>query len=312
MGCSGATLARFDDYLIGSLRLQDSMRFPRIALLGSGYIGGSAVLAARRAGLVDHVVGYDPDPKATAGAVELGIVDTVAADPEEAVRQASLILLAAPVRAIPKLLQTIAAAVPASATIVDVGSVKKDIVAAAEAVLLAGQFVGCHPMAGAEFSGIAAARADLFPGRLCFLCPCPRTRAPAVDAAHAFWRGVGCQLATVDPDVHDRLMAAQSHLPHVAAFALAAALDSVLPFLEANSPAAPPNTSLRDTTRIAASGPGVWRDIFLANAQHLVPLMDELEIWVKNIRAAVASKDAQTLERVLSVGQAARKRLIKG
>lgn len=292
--------------------MQDSIRFSRIALLGVGYIGGSAVLAARRAGLVDHAVGYDPDPTATAAAVELGVIDEVATDPEEAVRQASLILLAAPVRAIPKLLQGISAAVPGDATIIDVGSVKKDIVATAESVLLAGQFVGCHPMAGAEFSGIAAARPDLFPGRLCFLCPCRGTRPAAVDAAHAFWSGVGCDTATVDPDVHDRLMAAQSHLPHVAAFALSAALDSVLPFLEAHSPAAPPNTSLRDTTRIAASGPGVWRDIFMANAQHLLPLVDELEIRVKNIRAAVASKDAQALERILSVGQAARKRLIKG
>jgi prephenate dehydrogenase len=291
--------------------LETPIRFSRLALLGVGYIGGSAALAARRAGLVDHVTGYDPKTSAGTTALASGVIDSIAFAPDEAVRDADLVLLAAPVCAIPALLYAAAPTIPSTATVIDVGSVKAGVVEAAEAARLADRFVGCHPMAGAEFSGVEAARPDLFPGRLCFVCPRPSTQPKALEATRAFWSGIGCTVAAVDADVHDRLMAAQSHLPHVASFALAAALSSVLPFLEASTPAAPPNTSLRDTTRIAASGPGVWRDIFLANADHLLPLIDELETCVKGIRAAIASGDGQALERILAAGQATRRRLVK-
>jgi prephenate dehydrogenase len=115
----------------------------------------------------------------------------------------------------------------------------------------------------------------------------------------------------IDPDIHDRLMAAQSHLPHVAAFALAAALAPGLPFLEATPTPASPTTSLRDTTRIAASGPNVWRDILLANAQHLLPLIQELENCVAAIKSAVAAGDGDKLARLLATAQDCRRRLVK-
>jgi prephenate dehydrogenase len=120
-------------------------------------------------------------------------------------------------------------------------------------------------MAGAEYSGVEAANGEIFAGRVCFICPGPSAQACALAAAHEFWRSLSCQAVTLDAEIHDRLMAAQSHLPHVAAFALAAALLPAMPFLESTSTAASPTTSLRDTTRIAASGPAIWRDILLAN-----------------------------------------------
>jgi prephenate dehydrogenase len=291
--------------------LQTQVRFPRLTLLGVGYIGGSAGLAARRAGVVGEIVGYDPSPVATQAAIRMGILDAVAASPAMAVVGASVVLLAAPVRSMSDLMHAMAPALLPETTVFDVGSVKAGIVAAAEAALPAGCFVGCHPMAGAEFSGVEAADANIFTGRVCFICPSRGARESAVVAANDFWRGLGCQTATIEPETHDRLMAAQSHLPHVAAYALAGALATAMSFLEATTTAASPTTSLRDTTRIAASGPEVWRDILLANAAHVLPLIQELETRVAEIKSAVADGDGETLERVLSAAQACRKRLVK-
>jgi len=241
----------------------------------------------------------------------MGIIDTVAASPEAAVAGASIVLLAAPVRSMDALLRAIAPALTRETTVMDVGSVKAGIVAAAEAALPEGRFVGCHPMAGAEFSGVEAANADIFAGRVCFICPSRNALASAEAAAHAFWRGAGCQTATIEPDTHDRLMAAQSHLPHVAAFALAGALSSAMSFLERTTTVSSPTTSLRDTTRIAASGPAVWRDILLANATHVLPLIQELEMRVAEIKSAVATGDGESLERILADAQSCRRRLVK-
>jgi prephenate dehydrogenase len=291
--------------------LQSQVHFPRLALLGVGYIGGSAALAARRAGVVGHVIGYDTNPQATLAARQSGIVDIVAASPEDAARGASLILLAAPVQSLAVLVRSLAPSLASDATVIDVGSVKSAVVLAAEAALPDGQFVGCHPMAGAEFSGVEAADADIYPGRVCFVCPARNATAAAVVAAQGFWRGIGCQTLTIDPELHDRLMAAQSHLPHVAAFALAAALASDLSFLESFVTPANSATSLRDTTRIASSGPKVWRDILLANAHHVLPRIEQLEKCVGDIRAAVAAGDGAALEHLLTAGQACRQRLVK-
>jgi prephenate dehydrogenase len=291
--------------------LPSPVQFPRLALLGVGYIGGSAALAARQAGLVGQIVGYDTDSQATQAARQAGIVDTVATSPEDAARGASLVLLAAPVQSLDGLVRRLAAVLADDATVIDVGSVKTSVVLAAEAVLPGGQFVGCHPMAGAEFSGVDAADADIFAGRVCFICPARNAKCDAIATAHAFWRGIGCQTLAIDPEIHDRLMAAQSHLPHVAAFALSAALASDLPFLETSATPASPTTSLRDTTRIASSGPKVWRDILLANASHVLPLIRELEKCVGEIGAAVAAGDGVALESVLSIGQTCRRRLVK-
>ena len=283
----------------------------RLALLGVGYIGGSAALAARRAGLAARIVGYDPSPAASEAAIRMGILDGVCASPQEAVLGATLVLMAAPVRSMDGLLRAIAPTLPGGATVIDVGSVKTGIVAAAAAVLPAGGFVGCHPMAGAEFSGVESARAEIFKDRICFVCPSRNTRPLAMEAAHAFWRGIGCQTVAIEPEIHDRLMAAQSHLPHIAAYALAGALASALPFLDSTTSVASPTTSLRDTTRIAASGPAVWRDILLANATHVLPLLDSLESRVAEIKSAVATDDGEALERILTAAQACRKQLVK-
>jgi prephenate dehydrogenase len=240
----------------------------------------------------------------------MGILDAAAASPKR--RSSGRPWCFSPHRcgAWHDLMHAIAPALLPETTVIDVGSVKAGIVAAAER-LARGRFVGCHPMAGAEFSGVEAADANIFAGRVCFICPSRNARESAVAAAHDFWRGVGCQTVTIEPEIHDRLMAAQSHLPHVAAFALAGALAPAMPFLDATTTAASPTTSLRDTTRIAASGPAVWRDILLANAAHVLPLIQELETRVAEIKAAVVGGDGEALERILAAAQSCRKRLVK-
>jgi prephenate dehydrogenase len=283
-----------------------------VALLGVGYIGGSAVLAARQAGLVGHVVGYDVSAAACAAGQQKGVLDASASTLAEAVRDAALVVLAAPVRSLESILRQLARVLPPGAAVIDVGSVKSTVVTAAEVALPSGQFVGCHPMAGAEFCGVECADAGIFAGRACFLCRPSNVAPAALDAANAFWAGIGCRVVAIDPQTHDRLMAAQSHLPHVAAYALAGALVPSLPFLDSTTAEASPTTSLRDTTRIAASNPAVWRDIFLANAENLLPLIEELEISVRDIKAAVAKGDAAGLETLLARGQSARQHLVKG
>jgi prephenate dehydrogenase len=284
---------------------------PRLALIGVGYIGSSAVLAARRAGLVGSVAGYDVDAKAGPLALARGVVDEMADSAEAAVVGASLVLLAAPVLSLAGLLRRIAGKLAPTATIIDVGSVKQSIVLEADTALPSGRFVGCHPMAGAEHAGVGAADPEIFAGRVCFLCPSARTNADATRAATLFWQGIGCQVVSIEPSLHDHLMAAVSHLPHVAAFALAASLSDALPLIESNALLGRPTTSLRDTIRVAGSSPQVWRDILLANREHLLPLVRELEQRVSTIGAAMAAGDAAALEAALALGQSSRQRLVK-
>jgi len=285
--------------------------FSRLALIGVGYIGGSAALAARRAGLVGGVTGYDVAPQAGSLALARGVVDEMAGSAEDAAAGASLVLLATPVQSLASLVRRIAGRLAPTATVIDVGSVKQPVGLEADAALPDGRFVGCHPMAGAEHGGVAAADPEIFVGRMCFLCPSDRTSAEAVRAAEQFWRGLGCQVASIEASLHDRLMAAVSHLPHVAAFALAASLSDALPLVESNALAGRPTTSLRDTIRIAASSPQVWRDILLANREYLLPLVRELEHRVSTLGAAMAAGDAAALEAALTLGQACRQRLVK-
>jgi prephenate dehydrogenase len=283
-----------------------------MSLLGVGYIGGSLALAARAAGRVSRVVGYDPDPQALAVARARGIIDASAATPDQAVASARLVVLAAPVASLGELARRLAPALSPQALVIDVGSVKARVVATVEAALGTGRFVGCHPLAGTERSGPPAAEATLFRDRLCIVSPGPKASPEAVGEAVAFWEALGARVLTIPPEPHDAMMAAVSHLPHVAAFALAASLTDQLAELEGQGPAAGPTTSLRDTTRIAASNPPVWRDIFLENRAHLLPLVRALEGRVTALRAAIEREDGAALEAELAAGRAARQRLMRG
>lgn len=280
-----------------------------MALIGVGYIGGSAAMAAHRAGMVAHIVGFDPDPEALKIALARGVIHTAVKSATEAVADVDLVLLAAPVGALDALAMTIAPFLDANTLILDVGSVKRNLVEGTGLRLSKGQLVGCHPMAGAEFVGVGAADSTIFQGRLCYLCPSSGATSKSIEVAKQFWESLGSSTEIINPSLHDRLMAAQSHLPHVAAFALAAALSDEVAFLEEHGSS--PTTSLRDTTRIAASSPTVWRDILLANATELLPLVHRLGRAVMELESAMIAGNPVALQALLTKAQESRRRLVK-
>lgn len=253
----------------------------RLAIVGVGLLGGSIALAARAHGLAREIVGIGRDRGRLDAPLRAGAVDRVTTDLAAGVRDADLVVLAANVLANEELLATAWSAVAPSAVVTDVGSTKRGIVAAAERLALAAprRFVGSHPMAGSEKSGYAVARANLFQGAIVIVTPTDASDPAAVKTVTTFWEAVGGRVSALDPDSHDRIVAAISHLPHVAAWAL---VDAVARFEPAAFPFAA--RGFKDTTRIAAADPAMWTEILLGNREAIVAglaafrgALDELE-----------------------------------
>lgn len=266
-------------------------------------------LAGREAGLFSDIVGYGRNEGALRRAQEARLIDRIAASPAEAVAGAEVVVIAVPLGAVPTLLDGAAPALAPGALLVDVGSVKAEVVDQIEARLPGGvEFVGCHPLAGTERFGPAAATPDLFRGRPCIVCPTNQTSQAALRRAHDLWVALGAEVVEMGSAEHDGLMAAASHLPHVAAYALARVVG------ETTGPS--PDlirrlrlTSLRDTTRVAASSPEMWRDILAANRPALLPLVDDLIARLGELREAIGGGDAARIHAFLEGGRAARTRL---
>jgi len=287
-----------------------------LAIIGTGQIGGSIALAARAAGAVTDITGFGRNSETLRRAVARGILDRAAPSAAEAARGAALVVLATPVRSLGALAGEIAPELGDDALVIDAGSVKTAAVAAIEDRLggKAARFVGCHPLAGSERFGPDAAVPELFEGRICVICPTAQTLPELVERAERFWRALGAIPHRMDAALHDRVLGAASHLPHVAAFALAAAIGSID---AEGGPAslalrALTTTSLRDTTRVAASSPAMWRDIFLDNRGEILPLIDRLAAAIAELRAAVEAGDAARLEELLEVARAARRKIVPG
>ena len=283
----------------------------RLAVLGAGQIGGSVALAARAAGAVTDVVAWSRTREKLERAVALGIIDRPAPSAAEAARGAALIVLATPVRSLGELAAEIAPALAPGALVIDVGSVKAAAIAAVEPKLPPGAFVACHPVAGTERVGPDAASPLLFEGRKCVICPTAHTTEAAVATIERLWCAMGAEPVRMDAQLHDRVLGAGSHLPHVAAYTLAAVLGG-LPGDVVEAMRRLPTTSLRDTTRVAASSPAMWRDIFLDNRDQVLPLIDALAERIAGLRAAVATSDGRRIEELLESGRAGRERLVPG
>lgn len=292
------------------MSLPSNLLFGKAALIGVGYMGGSLMLAARAAGCVTSVRGFDVDQAAGLPAMSRGVIDSMATNPADAVKGAALVVLAAPVGSLGALAIAIGQHVEPGALVIDIGSVKSSVIAAVRAGLSPhAAFVGCHPLAGRESSGVAASDPSVYQGKPCLICTDAAT-SKDVDRAFAFWQAVGALPVRAEARAHDAFMAAASHLPHVAAFSLAHALLPQAEELAQAMPAGASPSSLRDTTRIAASAPAVWRDIFLANRQHLLPLVDALAASLATLRQAIATEDAAALQTFLTNGRSARRTLI--
>jgi prephenate dehydrogenase len=232
----------------------------RLAIIGPGLLGGSIALAARRAGGF-HVAVWARRAEAVAELEKRAIAEIASTDLATVVRDADLVILAVPVGAMGALARQIAAVVPSGAIITDVGSVKAAVVEELSAIFQQrARFVGSHPMAGSEQTGLEAARAGLFDGAACIVTPDSHSDAAAVAAVHHFWETLGCRVLELSPAAHDEIVALVSHFPHL----LAAALVNLIgeKHAEAFEFAGP---GFRDTTRVASGPPEMWTEILRSN-----------------------------------------------
>lgn len=260
----------------------------KVAILGVGLIGGSIGLAARRHGGA-VVCGYDPDASVCARALELGAIDTQAVDVAGAVRDAGAVFACAPIGELRTIVSGALAVAGPECVVSDVGSTKRSLAAFAADE----RFVGGHPLAGAETAGVEHARADLFEGATWYLTPTQGTSGVLYERLHRLLVGLGAQPTAIDAELHDRLMACFSHLPHVLANLLVArAAARVAGALDAGErlPAAGP--SFRDATRVAGANTAIWRDIYISNREALVEEIDGAIAGLREFRELLAAGDA--------------------
>ena len=280
--------------------------FGKVVVFGVGLIGGSFALALKAAGQVEEVVGFGRSLSTLTQALDLGIIDRIGINPGQETVEADLVLLATPVGQMPEIMARIAPYLGPETVVTDGGSTKSDVVAAVREHLgeRAGQFVPAHPIAGAENSGAAAARADLYKHKKVVLTPLPENPVLNVARVRSAWEWCGAQLFELTPEEHDRVFAAVSHLPHLLSFALVHGLavreDSDLYFNFAAS-------GFRDFTRIAASHPEMWRDICLANRAALLGELDRYQEQLDELHDALSRGDGAVLEKTFDVARTARR-----
>lgn len=271
--------------------------FRRMVIAGVGLIGGSLALAARRRGLVREIVGFGRGGRNLRVARKERIVDRYFLRPEEFPEGVDLLILATPVRAVAPLAESFLPALESGCLVSDVGSAKAQIVREMEKLLPAGiPFVGAHPIAGSEQWGAQAAAADLFSGRRCILTPTGHTDPGALRRIASLWRRAGARVEIMDPEVHDRILAVVSHLPHVLAYAMVNALSRTA--VDSIDPIHYCGGGFRDFTRIAGSRPEIWRDICLVNrraiGQHLAGYIKELgrlRRWIREGRGDLLERE---------------------
>jgi prephenate dehydrogenase len=278
-----------------------SVYFKQVAIVGVGLIGGSLGMVLKRQRLAESVVGVGRRIENLKAAVELGAIDRYVSDGTAGVRAADLVVLATPVDTYVQHLRAWGPALAPGCIVSDAGSVKGDLVERAEKLMPAhARFVGAHPIAGKERSGVTAASADLFRGARCIVTPTDQTDPEALRLVRELWEAAGSTVMAMDPHLHDRLLGAVSHLPHVAAYCLMNALrevqDRLLPGQDLLSYS---GGGLRDTTRIAASSPEMWRDILLWNRDNLVALIELYEQELGQLKELIRAGDGPGIEKHL-------------
>jgi len=280
--------------------------FGKIVVFGTGLIGGSFALALKEAGAVEEVVGFGRTPATLRTAQQLGVIDRAGINPTHEIEEADIVLVATPVAQMPEIFARIEPYLGPNTIVTDGGSTKGDVVAAARAAFgdKISQFVPAHPIAGAENSGPAAARWDLYQGKKVVVTPLPENSDDALDHIKRAWSLCGADIYELAPEAHDRVFAAVSHLPHLLSYALVHDLavreDADLFFTFAAS-------GFRDFTRIAASHPEMWRDICLANRTALLGELDSYRAQLDELRLALAQNDGERLEEVFGIARQARR-----
>jgi len=286
--------------------------FRRLTLLGCGLIGSSIARAARaQGGVAGEIVVNARSAKTLARVAELGIADRVEADPAAAVEGADCVILCAPVGTYAALAEAIAPHMAEGAILSDVGSTKQSVIRDVGPLVPAGvHFVPAHPLAGTEYSGPDAGFATLFEGRWCLLTPPAGTEADAVERIRDLWQRMGSMVSIMEPAHHDRVLAIVSHLPHLIAFTICGTADDladetrqqVLQFAA---------SGFRDFTRIAASDPEMWRDVFLNNREALLEMLARFTEDAQAMARAVRWGDAAYIEDKIGRGRKIRRSLIE-
>lgn len=284
--------------------------FRHVALIGLGLIAASIALALRRAGFAGRVTGTAATARTRARAAELGLCE-VMPDSPAAVAGADLVILCVPVGAMGSVAAEIGPHLARGATVTDVGSVKQHVVAAVGPHLPAGvHFVPGHPIAGTEHSGPDAGFAELFDGRWCLLTPVPGTDPAAVDRLRAFWESLGARVDCMDAEHHDLVLAVTSHAPHLIAYTMVGVADDLGRVTDSEVIQYSAG-GFRDFTRIAASDPTMWRDVFLTNRDATLEILGRFTEELFALQRAIRMGDGEMLHAYFTRTRAIRRGIIQ-
>ncbi len=284
-------------------------RLDTVVIFGVGLIGGSFALALKAAGAAKRVIGLGRNPANLERALELGVIDEACDDPA-AVARADLVLIATPVGQMDAVMGAIAPHLGARTVVTDGGSTKQDVVALAYRKFQSrvAQFVPGHPIAGAEYSGVDAAHADLYRKRKVVLTPLPENSERSIRRVRAAWRLCGATLCRMQPAEHDRVFAAVSHLPHLLSYAL---VDQVARHPNGKQLFEYAAGGFRDFTRIASSHPEMWRDICVANRKALLLELGGYQRELAEVKQLLQKGDAAGLEKLFARARAARSKWLQ-
>ncbi|MFH1198687.1 MAG: prephenate dehydrogenase/arogenate dehydrogenase family protein [Candidatus Omnitrophota bacterium] len=269
--------------------------FKKIAIVGTGLIGGSLALVIKKNNLAQRVVGFSRRKETIAQALKAGIIDEGSQD-LNIIKGADFVILATPVDVILDLAPQIAKIIGKDAIVTDVGSTKEKIVSKLDKIFA--NFIGSHPLAGSEKRGVANAKCQIFQNSLCILTPTKKSKGAIVKKVKKFWKSTGANIATLDSAKHDKVLGFVSHLPHVVAFSLMSSVPKEhLKFAA---------SGLRDSTRIAGSDAEVWSEIFLSNQKNLLKCIGDFEKNILKLKSAIRRKDKKAINLILA--QAKKKR----
>jgi len=292
-------------------RHQPAPLFEKLCLIGLGLIGSSIARAARAKNAVRKIAAYDASPRVLERVRELGIADDAGGDLTSALAGADLVILCVPVGSIGAVARTCAPYLERGAILSDVGSVKGSVVAQVAPHVPAGvHFVPAHPLAGTEYSGPDSGFSTLFENRWCLLTPLPDTDAGMVEATAEFWKRLGAKVEATTPEHHDLALAVTSHLPHLIAFNIvgtAAHLETVTQSEVIKFSA----SGFRDFTRIAASDPTMWRDVFLHNKGAVLDMLGRFNADLQSLQRMIEDGDGQGLFDLFSRTRAIRKGIVE-
>ena len=271
--------------------------FQKVTVIGVGLLGASLAKACKGRGLVDEITGYGRNCENLRKAKDLKIIDHYSGDLSEAVSDADLVVLCTPVSTIVPLIQSLVSQVQPGTIITDVGSVKESVVHSADKLMPEGIFfVGSHPIAGGENSGLESSTASLYQDAKCIVTPTEKTDTTALKKISALWHALGMNVISLSAEEHDFIFGAVSHLPHIVAYALMNTLGGLKTpnNLEVTGFS---GAGLRDITRIASSDPVMWRDICLSNRNHSLSLINRFQNKLEEIRNTIERGDGQKLEK---------------